>query len=155
MGERKYSAAFERDYKFYLKNVDVFTFCGTLTPRFEAIPDKRGRGAKEVFFLIDSTGKNYPCRAPVLLNKLLRCKASVNFHIKQLWAEGRADATLPWSEFAGDGINLEWSSRVVKGKKYAVKRQVPSMAKRYGFPDWVIDAVERQKIKILDRNPSV
>lgn len=139
--KKKYSDNFERDYKFYFENIKHFHFCGTLTPKFEAIADDKGKTAKEVFYLIDSTGKNHPTCEPKLLNELLTCKASVNFHIKQ-WAEGRADGTLPFCEFAGNGETLEWEN----GNPVYHK----CMAIRYGFPEWVIKAVEMQKIKLLE-----
>ena len=165
--KKKYSDNFERDNKFYLENIKHFNFCGTLTPKFEAIEDVNGKTAKEVFYLIDSTGKNYPTCEPKLLNELLICKASVNFHIKQ-WAEGRADGTLPFSEFAGNSETLEWKIEIVKHKYFGwlpnwtkkifsiedKKNVIPiyqkCMAIRYGFPEWVIKAVEMQKIKLLE-----
>ena len=165
--KKKYSDNFERDNKFYFENIKHFNFCGTLTPKFEAIEDINGKTAKEVFYLIDSTGKNYPTCEPKLLNKLLMCKASVNFHIKQ-WAEGRADGTLPFCEFAGDGEALEWKIEIIKhkyfgwlpnwikkifsieDKKNAIPIYQKSMAIQYGFPEWVIKAVEMQKIKLLE-----
>lgn len=163
---RKYSENFERDYKFYLENIKNFTFCGTLNPSHKAIPDKNGKTAKEAFFLIDSTGKNNPTCEPDLLNQLLLCKASVNFHIKQ-WAEGRAEGTLPFCEFAGKGETLEWETETIKHKyfwwlpvwlKKLFKIQdkvnpIPiykkSIAAQYGLPNWAIKAVEMQKIRII------
>lgn len=163
---KKYSEGFERDYKFYYENRHVFTFCGTLTPKHVAISSEQGKSAKEVFYLIDSTGKNHPTNEPKLLNELLNCKASVNFHIKQ-WAEGRADGTLPKYEFCGEGETLQWDVKMVKHKylywlpnwvkrlfKVEDKREPiavykKSMEKVYGFPDWVIKAVEAQKMKLM------
>jgi len=165
--KKKYSDNFERDNKFYFENIKHFNFCGTLTPKFEAIEDVNGKTAKEVFYLIDSTGKNYPTCEPKLLNELLMCKASVNFHIKQ-WAEGRADGTLPFCEFASDSEVLEWKIEMIKhkyfgwlpnwskkifgieDKKNAIPIYQKSMAIQYGFPEWVIKAVEMQKIKLLE-----
>ena len=117
----KYSENFERDYNVYVNNAENFKFCGTLKPKFEAIP-KGIKSAKEVFYTIDSRGINIPTAEPELLNDLLLCKASLNFHIK-MWAEGRADATLPYWEL------LE-------------------IQKEFNLPDWVIVATERQKLKI-------
>lgn len=160
----KYSKNFERDYTFYYNNRRIFTFCGTLIPKHVAVYDKNGKPAKEVFHAIESTGKNQPTSEPELLNQLLTCKASVNFHIKQ-WAEGRADGTLPYCEFAGDTQTLEWEVKAVRHKWFwwlpeIVKiwfgiqdKKIPnpiyrgSMKEVYGFPDWVIKAVEAQKNK--------
>jgi len=153
---KKYSENFERDYKFYFKNKNNFNFCGTLTPKFKAIYDVDGKSAKEVFYLIDSTGKNDFTSQPDLLNELLLCKASVNFNIKQ-WAEGRADGTLPLIDFSKDLIIkdkgsvdeshkiLEW----VNGKSV----QYRDMVEQYGLPYWVIEAVENQKTKIHNEKP--
>ena len=163
---RKYSENFERDYAFYYKNKDVFTFCGTLNPKHIAIEDAHGKSATEAFFLIDSTGKNYPTKEPKLLNELLLCKASVNFHIKQ-WAEGRAEGTMPKYELFGEGETLEWETKIIKHKYFywlpkwakrlfniqdkldAIPMYKKSMAETYGFPDWVIKGVEEQKIKLM------
>lgn len=166
---KKYSENFERDFKFYLDNIKNFQFCGTLIPKFEAISDVNGKKAKEVFYSIDTLGKNIPCCEPELLNQLLMCKASINFHIKQ-WAEGRADGTLPFCEFAGDGETLEWKVEIVKHKWFGwlpnriknlfgiqdKKNPIPvykkCMAIEYGFPAWVVRAVEMQKIKLLEND---
>ena len=166
--KKKYSDNFERDYKFYYENIKHFNFCGTLTPKFKAIEDVNGKTAKEVFYLIDSTGKNYSTCEPKLLNELLTCKASVNFHIKQ-WAEGRADGTLPYHEFAGNGETLEWEVEITKHKYFGwlpnwikkifgiqdKKNPIPiygkCMAIKYGFPERVIKAVETQKVKLWDK----
>lgn len=134
----KYSNNYERDYNFYLNNIPYFQFCGTLTPKHKAISDINGKTAKNVFYSIDTYGKNIPCCEPTLLNQLLLCKASVNFHIKQ-WAESRADGTLPYFEFAGEGTTLEWS----KG----IPIHCLTIKQTYQLPDWVIKAVEHQKLK--------
>lgn len=148
---RKYSKGFERDYKFYLNGISRFTFCGTLSPTFEAIHDTNGKTAKEVFFMIESTGKNHPTCEPELLNSLLLCKASVNFMIKQ-WAEGRADGTLPFHEFAGDGETLEWEESEFNGERSVKPVYKKSLAVEYGLPEWAIRAVEMQKVKILQES---
>ena len=123
----KYSDKFERDYKLYLDNIGEFTFCGTLNPKHQAVFQENGKTAKQVFYEIDSQGKNSPTCEPELLDKLLLCKAGLNFQIKQ-WAEGRADGTLPW---------------------FDVYVSENSLQKEYNFPDWVLKAVELQKIKIM------
>ena len=119
---RRYSPGFERDYLFYLSNICNFSFAGTMQPKYKAIPDPQGISAKEAFFFIDSSGKNKPCREPELLDSILLCKASVNFHIK-MWAEGRAEGTIATHELRKD------------------------YKEEFGLPDWVIDAVEKQKTK--------
>jgi hypothetical protein len=156
----KYSKGFERDYQFYLSNLDKFNFCGTLNPNFEAIINGE-LSAKECFFFIESQGKNYPCSEPLLLNKLLLCKAGINFQIKQ-WAEARQEGTLPLVEFSKNaiysyypdkykeqpdrdelervGLTLEWVN-----EEPIYHRDIQT---QYGLPDWVIDAVENQCTKL-------
>jgi len=115
----KYSKANERDFKFYFKNRQVFDFCGTLNATHQPIFDINGVDGKEAFFSIENNGKNKPTKHPNLLRALLLSKASVNFNIK-MWAEGRADGTLP-------------------------KIEMPSLQKEFDLPDWVLTAVENQK----------
>lgn len=145
---KNYSQNFERDYSFYLNNIQHFTFCGTMIPKFKAISEATGKTAKDVFYSIDSNGKNIPCREPELLDNLLLCKASVNFHIKQ-WAEGRVDGTLPYYELNGDGNSLEWE---MDDDGNVVPVYDNSLSKKYGFPEWVIKAIEAQKIKLFNTN---
>lgn len=121
----KYSKKFERDYDFYLRNKNNFDFCGTFIPKFQVIYEETGKSAKEVFYSIDSEGKNTPCCEPELLTELLLCKGGVNFQIK-LWSEGRGDGTLPGIEFK-------------------------EIIEQYGCPEWVYNAVERQKEKIYEQ----
>jgi len=139
----KFSQNFERDYLFYSKNISTFVFCGTLNTKHVAKFGANGKSAKEVFYMIESEGKNVPTFEPELLNSLLLCKASVNFNIK-MWAEGRADGTLPYCELCGDDLtNLEW---VDNEPVY-----METLSKRFCFPEWVITAIENQKIKIINK----
>lgn len=126
----KYSKNFERDYNFYLNSMGNFDFCGTLNPKFEAIPNGT-KSAKECFYFIDSEGKNYPTSEPELLNKLLLTKASVNFQIKE-WAQGLADFTLPLYEL----------SQKIAGTSFLDIRDIQT---EYNLPDWVIKATYNQK----------
>jgi hypothetical protein len=147
----KYSKNFERDYTFYLNNLDNFDFCGTQNPKFEADFDYNGKSAKDVFYSIQSHGKNLPCSEPELLNKLLICQSGINFQIKQ-WAEARAEGLLPLPELS----KREW--RICNPKQlcpdlktlcWENKEPVyyDDIETQYGLPAWVIDAVERQKYK--------
>jgi len=80
----KYSKNFERDWKFYTRNLDVFNFAGKPAP--EIVQDfGDGLDAKECFCIYDSTGELKPCVQAELLQSVLICKASVNLYIK-LWA---------------------------------------------------------------------
>ena len=86
----KYSRNFERDWKFYTDNLSVFNFAGKLPP--STVLSRSGPGAKECFYIHDSTGVLNACAEPKLLEQALICKASVNLHIK-LWAYGIAHGT--------------------------------------------------------------
>lgn len=114
----KYSKNFERDYDWYLKYKEVFTFSGS--PR-KKIKEGGLYSAKEAFYLYDSQGKLNPCTETDLLQQILLCKESINFHIKQ-WSEDRAKGYLPKTEF-------------------------DSIIKEYELLDWMVNAVERQKYK--------
>lgn len=134
----KYSAPNDRDFLFYLRGRHIYTFCGTLTPHYEPLYDKNGVDGKQAFFSIDNLGRNIPTKHPNLLRTLLLVKSSVNFHIK-MWAEGRADGTLPLIEF---------SQRLVR-EKYAPAFELDGtdMEVSMQLPEWVINAVENQKYK--------
>jgi hypothetical protein len=137
----KYSKNFERDYTFYLNNLDTFNFCGTLNPKHTPIPNGT-KSAKEVFFMIESHGKNEPTSEPELLEKLLLTKASVNFQIKE-WAQGLSDMTLPFYELSqkkagtdlGD-VLLEWEN-----KEPVYYKDIQT---KYNLPDWVVTATFNQ-----------
>jgi len=152
---KKYSKGFERDFNFYLDNIKSFNFCGTLNPKFEAIYSKNGLSAKEVFYSIQSEGKNKPCYEPALLNDLLLCQSSVNFQIKQ-WAEGRADSTLPLAELSKKRAQIKYPDDFSKFSTLFWVNSEPvyfeDIQTQYSLPDWVIDAVENQKVKFYKKN---
>lgn len=86
MNKTKYSSEFERDYKFYLSNLDNFTFSGNPNEKHQSkiITDfDHGVSAKQSFACFDSTGKIVPTSEPELLFSVFQTKASVNWHIKQ------------------------------------------------------------------------
>ena len=84
----KYSKGFNRDYEFYLKNKERFTFSGV---KIGVLTDHRdGVSAKHAFFLIDTRGEMVPTCEPDLLGKIIQCKKSINLHIK-MWVEGFED----------------------------------------------------------------
>ncbi len=143
-GKNKFSPQFERDYAFYLSNKNTFTFPGSYIKRdygiqFDrdkeeidedgniipfAIPySSKGKSAKVCFFSLDSTGKSKPCFEPELLVQILTCKAAVNLQIK-IWSQSRAEYTVSLSEI----------------KEYM---------DFYQAPDWVLKAIENQKLKII------
>jgi hypothetical protein len=153
MKKVKFSIGFERDFEFYKKNTEVFNFCGTLNPKYEAIADPDGLTAKECFFFIESKGINLPCSESILLNNLLLTKASINFQIKQ-WAEGRADGTLPLIEFSKRTALLSKNSLFMLGSSNMTLSWVNNepvyftdIETQYELPEWVVEAVEKQKFK--------
>jgi len=92
----KYSTAFERDWDFYTRNLDFFSFSGKPAPEI-VVSSEGGPDAKECFYIYDSTGLLKPCVCPELLQRVLVCKASVNLHIK-FWAYGMASGLLLLAE---------------------------------------------------------
>lgn len=112
----KYSKGFDRDWDFYIKNINVFTFCGTsvASSTFKFEQDKNGYSAKEAFYHMESSGRKHfesvgsenggvkalvKTKHPLLCERIFLVKSGINFMIKQ-WAEGRVDGTLPLVEFS-------------------------------------------------------
>ena len=114
----KYSKNFQRDYEWYLKYKNEFTFSGSPRKKIE-----KGEiyTAKECFYLYDSQGKLHPCKEPELLQQIFLCKESINFHIKE-WSQDRAKGYLPKVEFL-------------------------KIVYQYDLLDWMVKAVENQKFK--------
>lgn len=146
--KKYFSSQFERDYAFYLDNKDKFTFAGSnikkdYSIQFPGEPEpidkdddgnditvpfftpyaENGKSAKACFHLLDSQGKRKPCAEPQLLVEILTCKAAINLQIKT-WAQSRAEYSLSLFEL----------------KEYL---------EHYKAPEWVLTAIENQKMKIL------
>lgn len=129
----KYSANFERDFKWFLSMRHTYTFDGSLeyyNKKGEKIIQysKNGVSGKRAFFAWDSQGKILPTKHPLLLFTLLKVKGSVNLHIK-MYAEDRAKGYLPGAEF--EQICFEQS-----------------------VPEWFYEAVENQKSKYIPKDAS-
>ncbi|WP_299535598.1 hypothetical protein [Ulvibacterium sp.] len=125
----KFSKKYERDYHWYLSVIDVFSFDGTEeyhnNQGVDLIQfDRRGRTAKECFYLYDSNGIIKPTCEPEKLKALYKTKGSVNLHIK-MFAKDRAKGYLPRIEFE-------------------------KMCKEFNVPDWFVVAVENQKEKYYE-----
>lgn len=135
----KYSASNERDFKFYLSNRHEFNFCGTsdADSRFKPVYDKNGVDGKKAFFSIENNGKNIPTKHPNILSALLLSKASVNFNIK-MWAEGRAEGTLPLIEFSQ-------RTAIDKYPHLEIEFDGNDMETKMKLPKWVVTAVENSK----------
>lgn len=146
----------KRDLEFYFRNRNNFRFSGTFEPLFEPIYLKNGVNGFIAFLSIDNNGKNIPTKHPELLRRLLLCKASLNFHIK-LWSESRADGTLPLIElskkyiFDNYGIKEKEKDVIFSTKILSWINKKPcyfnDIQEQYNLPDWVIKAVENQKVK--------
>lgn len=118
---KRYSSNFERDYNWYLKHKGNFTFDGTLDTSDKVVFNENGKDAKYCFYVFDSQGKVIPTNEPELLFQIYKCKGSINFNIK-MWAEDRGKGLLGKGEFN-------------------------CIIKEYELLDWMIDAVEKQKLK--------
>lgn len=110
---------------------DDFIFTGSSPAKYWYPYAKDGMPALEAFHLIESRGfpKRLAVSEPEKLQKLLRTKAAINMQIK-LWAEGRADGTLP-------------------------KDELRSILEEYKAPQWVFEAVENQKYKYYEQSVRV
>lgn len=120
----KYSKNFDRDWDWYNKYKDIFTFSGSPNTRHEHYKKiKQGNKytAKEAFYIYDTQGKTLGCAKPELLQQIFKCKESINFQIKE-WAQDRAKGYLPKIEF-------------------------DEIAKEFELLDWMVEAVENQKCK--------
>lgn len=125
----KYSKKFERDFEWYSKKSDIFNFDGSFeyynkTGESLIQFEENGMPAKKAFYLYDSQGKIVKTKEPVLLRELYRCKGSINLNIK-MWAEDRAKGILP-------------------------KILFDEMVKELELLDWMVEAVEKQKVKYYE-----
>ena len=124
----KYSKNFDRDWNWYVKYKDDFTFSGSLNRKL-IIDFHKGKSAKECFFILDSQGKLNPTNEPELLNKVIKCKESINFQIKE-YAQDRAKGYLPRIEF-------------------------DKIIKEFELIEWMIKAVEKQKYKYYENKSRI
>ena len=121
---KKYSDSYERDWKFYRTNKDKFNFFGAHPPVFEYHAD--GVSAKRAFLILDSTGKAPKTRENNLLSKVIACKKSVNWHIKQ-WSDGYVDFCEPVEYYMNSMNNTpEWVYHSIKGQVFKRFGYVPS-----------------------------
>lgn len=95
MNKIKYSKRFEEDFDFYYRNRNKYNFAGEdIEKYFEIKNDSNGNSAKECFFYFDSNGiKQFNCSEKELFFEIIRCKKSINLHIK-MYAESIAEGTL-------------------------------------------------------------
>ena len=144
----KYSENFERDWNWYVKYKDVFTFDGRdryTNKKGEdlVVFDENGKTAKECFYLWDSNGKIEPCKEPELYKQILKCKGSVNFNIK-MWAEDRAKGYLPKVVFSKECRDEQ--------EKWFRERELEydwqqTIEEEFELLPWMVEAVENQKLK--------
>lgn len=118
----KYGKNFERDFVWFMKYKDVFNFDASDCTGDKVVYSEAGLSSKECFYLFDSQGRVIPTSEPELLFSLHKAKGGINFQIKQ-WAESRAKGELGLLEFN-------------------------DISKEYELLDWMIKAVENQKINL-------
>lgn len=115
----KHSKSFLRDYEFYNKALNEFSFSGKSIYK---IPfSENGASAMDCVHIYDSTGVFQPCAEPELASRIINCKASVNLHIK-MYAEsmGRGEFQLG---------------------------EIEDIFNQFDAPKWVIDSVVKQAYK--------
>lgn len=139
----KYSKRFNRDYNFYINNLDKFSFCGKKDVSFYplVIFDDQGVCAKEAFYAYESKGKILKTNEPLLLMALHKCKASINLHIT-LWSEGREDGTFPrieWEEYVKEKKLLPWIKKAVEAQMWKIRNF------RYGYGFGFKEIIEYEK----------
>jgi len=123
---KKYSKGFTRDYDFYLKSKDRFTFAGVKVDGI--LFDETGVSAKEAFYRQDTKGETMvSTREPDLLKEIITCKKSINLHIK-MWVEGYED--------------------MMEGVEYYLENCVQEP------PPWVEDSFRKQLRRRFKRNDS-
>lgn len=151
-----YSKRFERDFRWYLKVRNSFTFSGSIITNKSGLPleikfSSTGIDGKQAYNIYDSTGKLHPTRHPNILTSLLKTKASVNFQIKQ-WAIDRSKGELSKIEFLSDVpifCKKPWTWNVGKNKQEERWFLEQSIEYDLDLPEWVVNAVETQKFKYL------
>ena len=126
----KIKESFVQDTAWLLTVSDDFTFTGS-TATYEFPESKTGLTPLQAFYVIESRGYNNKISTTDAekLKRILRTKAAINMQIK-LWAEGRADGTLP-------------------------KDELKSVLEEYKAPQWVTEAVENQKYKYYEQSVRV
>lgn len=108
-----YSENFNRDFYWYLKNRNEFTFDGRLQRDIQY--SRNGIDGKKAFFLFDSKGKLVPTKHPNILRTLLKVKGSINLHIK-MWKEDRYNGCLPkilFYELINEFDLLPWMINII------------------------------------------
>lgn len=111
----KFSENFEKDWDFYNINKDKFNFCGE---DVDYTPDSSLKivSPKEAFFIFDSTGKKHPTTDKNLLIGVIKCKKSINFHIK-MWAEGYNEYFYGIDEYLNEFKNCQsWVKKALIGQ---------------------------------------
>lgn len=118
----KYSKNFERDFAWYLKYKDIFTFDGNANTSDKIIFSETGKSAKECFYIYDSQGKIIPTNDFELLFQLHKAKGSINFQIKE-WCAGIKEGTFIINEFIEEFELLDWMIKAIENqvKKKTIK----------------------------------
>lgn len=135
-----------KEFDYLLSQRKVFVFDGHY-PK-EVLFDLKGISAREAFYKYDTHGKLLPTKHPNVLGAVLKAKGSLNFHIK-MWAEDRAKGYLPGILFSFKVVSLSTVKFFIDkiGIKEVRKMFDNTIEKELNLPDWVIKAVENQKVK--------
>jgi len=112
---KKYSARFEEDFKFYLDNKEKFNFYGGIV---DLGPYNENINVKQAFYQFDTYGKVVGCVNPRLLQQIIICKKSVNWHIKE-WVLGYNDLCQGVDFYIKEFINPpEWIEKAFRMSLY-------------------------------------
>lgn len=128
----KYSKNFERDYKFYIDNINIFNFAGIdINNEINVTQDNNSDiNAKQCFHEYDSVGKrDFITNEKDLLVNLIIAKKSVNLYMR-MYADSIVDGTLFINEFITDIVH------------------------KYNVPLWFILGVIKQSRKKYNQNYS-
>lgn len=105
----------ELDFEFYLANSEKFVFFGSGLDERDFNDSLTGKTAKEAFKFLDSEGKVIPCKEIDILKKVITCKKSINFNIKQ-WSEGYPEFGEPIETYINEFINPPaWVEKALRG----------------------------------------
>lgn len=130
-----------KELKYLMSHRNNFTFSGdelNVTISY----DKNGMDFIKGFKLFDEKGQRViETKHPESLRRAIKTKASLNFQIKQ-WAESRADGTLPLILFSKRIANEKYPHLNINEQD-----NPPDIETELSLPEWVVNAVEKQKNK--------
>lgn len=150
----KYTKKFNDYYEFYLLNSSYFNFCGReICVEYSC----NGVSAKEAFYQFDTNGKHVATSEIDEYTNVMRCKASINFHIK-MWAEGFLDINMTIDEYLEDMIFLQ--SYIRDTIRTALINQIMKkypyldrefLEKTYYDNSWIKQFMKKRAVRVNDR----